>query len=67
MSMIDGVLNYSSLNTRQQKVTLVDLNKIVSDILIDLELLIERSEAEVTFKTLPSIEGFEVLLYQLSH
>lgn len=64
-TMIEGVLTYSSLDSVPQENSLVDLNKIVSDICGDLELLIEQKHANIRCNELPTIEGVEVLIYQL--
>lgn len=64
-TMIDGVLTYSSLNAFEQKLETVDLNKIVSDIQNDLEVLIDMKSAAINYNALPTIEGNQVLIYQL--
>jgi signal transduction histidine kinase len=64
-TMIDGVLTYSSLNGTEQKTEILDLNKILSDIWNDLEVLIEEKGAVIQYNELPKIEGVQVLIYQL--
>jgi signal transduction histidine kinase len=64
-TMIDGVLNYSSLNGIEQKMELLDLTKILSDIKHDLEVLIEDKGAIIHCDQLPVIEGDQVLIHQL--
>lgn len=64
-TMIEGVLNYSSLSAVDQKTEVLDLNKILADIQNDLEVLIEQKEAVIRYDELPKIEGDEVLIYQL--
>ncbi|OQP51976.1 hypothetical protein A4H97_25490 [Niastella yeongjuensis] len=64
-TMIDGVLNYSSLNGIEQKMEILDINKILSDIRQDLEVLIEDKGAIFQYDKLPAIEGVQVLIYQL--
>jgi signal transduction histidine kinase len=44
---------------------LLDLNKTLSDIKQDLELLIEDKGAVIQHEELPAIEGVQVLIYQL--
>ena len=63
--MIDGVLNYSTLNVSEQKIEPVDLNLIIDDIKSDLEILVTEKSATITHSTLPVIEGANVLFYQL--
>jgi PAS domain S-box-containing protein len=65
MSMIDGVLNYSTLNSSEQPVEGIDLNEIFADIEKDLELMIEQKKAVFQKRDLISIEGASVLIYQL--
>ncbi len=64
-TMIEGVLTYSSLNALDQNNSILDLNKILSNICGDLELLIQQKKATVRVDPLPEIEGVEVLIYQL--
>ena len=64
-TMIEGVLNYSSLNAVQQKVEILDLNKILSDIRTDLEVLIQQKDAIIQYNELPKLEGVQFLIYQL--
>jgi signal transduction histidine kinase len=64
-TMIEGVLTYSSLNASEQKIEILDLNKILSDIRNDLEVLIQQKNAVIQYDKLPIIEGVQVLIYQL--
>lgn len=64
-SMIDGVLLYSSLTEKAQQVESVDMNRLLNDIIIDLEILIGQKHATIEVSQLPTINGFPVLLYQL--
>jgi light-regulated signal transduction histidine kinase (bacteriophytochrome) len=64
-TMIEGVLTYSSVNAIEQKTELLDLNKILSDIRNDLEVLIYQKGAVIQYNELPKIEGVEFLIYQL--
>jgi signal transduction histidine kinase len=43
----------------------VDLNVILSDIVSDLEVMIQQKGAFIEHDTLPMVEGIEVLLHQL--
>ena len=65
MSMIDGVLNYSSFNNIAQKIESIDLNKVIHDIQFDLEVLISEKDAHFEIDRLGTIEGSPVLIYQL--
>jgi signal transduction histidine kinase len=64
-TMIEGVLGYSSLNATEQEIEVLDLNKILSDIQNDLEVLIQQKDATIQYEALPKIEGVQVLIYQL--
>jgi PAS domain S-box-containing protein len=64
-TMIDGVLQYSSLNASVQKPEKVDLNGVLENIMSDLEISIHHSGAMIQHGDLPVIEGAPVLIYQL--
>jgi len=63
--MIDGVLNYSTLNITEQNTELVDLNEILRNIETDLELVIQQKSAKLIYENLHAVEGAAVLLHQL--
>nr|WP_236675903.1 ATP-binding protein [Chryseolinea lacunae] len=65
LSMIDGVLRYSSLNESEQTITRVDLNDIIASIETDLEVVIQQKNATITREHLPTVDGAPVLIYQL--
>ncbi len=65
MSMIDGVLAYSSVDSTLLPVESVDLNNIVENIASDLELLVQEKHATILHDILPRVNGAPVLLYQL--
>ncbi|MBX2906368.1 MAG: response regulator [Taibaiella sp.] len=64
-AMIEGVLNYSTIDAQDQHTTQVDLNEIIRNIEADLELSMQQKKAIIVKDNLPSIEGASVLLYQL--
>jgi PAS domain S-box-containing protein len=64
-AMIEGVLNYSVLNAREQNILPVDLNEVIKNIETDLELPIAQKNAVVSYSELPTVEGSSILLYQL--
>lgn len=64
-SMIDGVLTYSSLTATEAKMEKVNLNTVIDNITSDLEVLVSKKSARIVKDDLPTIEGSEVLLYQL--
>lgn len=64
-SMIDGVLQYSSVDALQQAVETVDLTQLVRAIESDLEVAIDQKRARIYYKDLHEVPGIPVLLYQL--
>ncbi|HSF45674.1 MAG TPA: PAS domain S-box protein [Chitinophagaceae bacterium] len=64
-TMVDGVLQYSSLNASAQVPERVDLNGVLDSIKSDLEISIQQSGAIIDHDDLPVIEGAPVLIYQL--
>lgn len=64
-SMIEGVLTYATIGNMQQSNVQVNLNDILKDIKVDLEVSIEQKNAIINHQHLPTIEGSQVLLYQL--
>ena len=65
LTMIEGVLHYSTINSTEQLTESVDLNRIIRAIESDLELPIGQKKATLDYANLPTIEGASVLLYQL--
>ncbi len=63
--LIDGVLNYSTMNPLEGAMEKVDLNTIFQNIETDLEVVIQQSKAVITKRALPVVEGSAVLLNQL--
>lgn len=64
-AMIDGVLNYSVINTSEQVIEPVALTGIIQSIETDLEIVIAQKQARLQYGGLPVVEGSSVLLYQL--
>ena len=55
--MIDGLLAYSRVETRGDPFEPVDLDSLLDDVLEDLALQIEESDAEITVEELPRVRG----------
>ncbi|SEW23415.1 PAS domain-containing protein [Natrinema salifodinae] len=55
--MIDGLLEYSRVETRGDPFEPVDLNDVLEEVLEDLQLRIEENDAEITTEELPRVEG----------
>lgn len=64
-SMIDGMLTYSWFNAMEQRYEDVDLNKLISDIESDLELVIAAKKATISYSGLPHVKGSPILIHQL--
>lgn len=64
-SMIDDLLAYSRLTTRDSAFEEVDLNKIVSAVTADLEFSIEEQKSEINISLLPAVWGSPSQLSQL--
>ncbi|MDQ2049996.1 MEDS domain-containing protein [Natronolimnohabitans sp. A-GB9] len=56
-AMIDGLLAYSRVETRGDPFEAVDLETVLEDVLADLQLQIDETDAEITAADLPRVEG----------
>lgn len=63
--LINDLLTYSRITTKAQPFKKIDLNKIVAQVVSDLEVRIEKSNGAVECDTLPVIEGDATQMYQL--
>ncbi|ELZ05566.1 PAS/PAC sensor signal transduction histidine kinase [Natrialba asiatica DSM 12278] len=63
--MIDGLLEYSRIETEGDPFEPVDLNAVLKNVLTDLQFQIEESNAEITAENLPTVEGDASQLRQL--
>ncbi|MFC4544445.1 PAS domain S-box protein [Halosolutus amylolyticus] len=55
--MIDGLLEYSRVETRGDPFETIDLDDVVDDVRTDLQLRIEETDAEITSESLPAVHG----------
>ncbi|RKD89025.1 PAS domain S-box protein [Halopiger aswanensis] len=55
--MIDGLLEYSRIETRGDPFESVDLMRLVEEVCADLQFRIEETDAEITAEGLPRVEG----------
>jgi PAS domain S-box-containing protein len=64
--LIEGILQYSSVDGQQQERMHTDLNQILHNVEADLELALQQKNARIVLKdSLPVIEGMPILLQQL--
>jgi len=64
MKLIHDLLNYTEVSNSQTS-SLVDLNKVVDDVLVDLELLVKEKNASITVSPLPTLEIVKVEAVQI--
>ncbi|ACU60166.1 PAS/PAC sensor signal transduction histidine kinase [Chitinophaga pinensis DSM 2588] len=65
-ALIEGILQYASVDGQQQESMHADLNQIMQYVQTDLELAIQQKEAKIIFKdVMPVVKGMPVLLQQL--
>lgn len=64
-SMIEGVLNYSSVDNADHPFSLVDLSEVFNSIEQDLEIPVQLKQARIEHDNLPVVKGAPVLIYQL--
>jgi PAS domain S-box-containing protein len=63
--MIDGLLEYSRIETQGSPDELVELDAVLEDVQADLRFQIEEHDAEITIEDLPEIRGDKRQLRQL--
>ncbi|WP_436347565.1 PAS domain S-box protein [Natronorubrum sp. FCH18a] len=63
--MIDGLLEYSRVETRGDPFEPVDLEAVLADVRRDLELQIDESDAEIAAESLPRVRGDRSQLRQV--
>lgn len=61
---LNDLLNFTGLHEKQH-FEVVDLNKIVNDILVDLELLISQKKASIEKDELPKLKAIPIQMQQL--
>ncbi|SFS68350.1 PAS domain-containing protein [Halostagnicola kamekurae] len=63
--MIDGLLAYSRVDTGGNPFEPVDCERLLEDVLADLEMKIDETDAEITVESLPTVHGDPGQLRQL--
>lgn len=64
-SLIQDVLNFSQINKEAPQFGPVDLNQVTTDVLQDLEMMIEEKGASVEVENLPTVTGDKGMMQQL--
>ncbi len=64
-AMINDILIYSRVTNKERNLTLVDFNKVVKQVYVNLINSIEETNAEITYDFLPSLVTDEQLMIQL--
>jgi len=64
-NLINDLLHFSRVTTKGQPFSKVDLNKILEEVLSDLEVSIEKTKAKIESETLPTIEADSTQMRQL--
>lgn len=63
--MVDGILNYSTIDAVKEADQLTALNELIEGIKNDLEVTLQQKDASIIYENLPHITGTPVLLHQL--
>lgn len=63
--LIKGLLDYSRISMRGKEYQLTDMNKILSDALKNLSLLINESDASISKEDMPSVHCDQLQIMQL--
>ena len=56
-NMIEGLLEYSRIETQGDPFESVDLDAVLADVLDDLQVRTEETDAEITHESLPTVAG----------
>lgn len=64
-NLINDLLEFSRITTRGKEFKEVELDKLMSDILGDLEIAIDESKCQINIDLLPVVQGDKGQMYQL--
>ena len=64
-NLLTNLLAYSRVDTRGKEFRLIELNSMISDIISDLEIIINESNAHIIVEKLPRIMGDEIQITQV--
>lgn len=65
LSMIDGVLTYSTVSALEEIYEEVDLYQVIKNVESDLEVVIHKKEATIHYASLPKLKGAPLMLHQV--
>ncbi|QSW99749.1 PAS domain S-box protein [Haloterrigena alkaliphila] len=63
--MIDGLLAYSRVETRGDPIEPIELEDVFSDVVDNLQIQIEETDAEITTERLPRVKGDDTQMRQV--
>ena len=64
-TLINGLLSYSRITTKAKSFEKVDLNEIIKEVISDLEIKIQETEARIKIEELPKINADKLQMRQL--
>ncbi len=64
-AMINDILVYSRVSNKERNLTMIDLNKVIDQVYVNLIASIDENNAELTYDSLPSLISDEQLMIQL--
>jgi signal transduction histidine kinase len=63
--LLDSMLSYSRIATQPKAVSIIDLNDIAKEVILDMDFFLRKKSAVVTLDSLPSIHADYGQMYQL--
>lgn len=63
--LMENLLSYSRVSIKAEPVELVDLGVIIESVLSDLEMKIQDVDAQITLKSMPTINALPTQMHQL--
>jgi len=64
-SLVNDLLKYSRIGVKGKEFNYVDLNKTITNVIDNLQIIISESDAEIYFDKLPNVKGDNIQLEQL--
>lgn len=63
--LVKDILHYSTFHNEKESFEMIDLNLILSDIIQDMDLVLQEKQATINIDKLPAIKGNKVQITQL--